>query len=204
MNVDSSWFRRVKRLPLVAVGLCGAWAQPVAAMSPVRSALLAVQFQLSASAAAPGVLGHVHRLASHSERTLSRLAALVINGLDTWLWMLLSAALFLVVTAIASAADLRMFTSGWHNPQASTRDLVHGVRMFFRIVRDARTPYLPRAVVVMALLYWLLPVDLLGDGMPVVGMLDDLLIAVLAAKLFIYLCPDAVIAAHAAALRTGA
>ena len=65
-------------------------------------------------------------------------------------------------------------------------------------------PYVPRAVVVMALIYWLLPVDLLGDGIPVVGMLDDLLIAVLAAKLFIYLCPDAVVAAHAAALRADA
>ena len=66
------------------------------------------------------------------------------------------------------------------------------------------SPYLPRAVLVMALLYWLLPVDLVGDGMPVVGMLDDVLVAVLAAKLFIHLCPDTIIAAHAAALRVGA
>jgi hypothetical protein len=35
-------------------------------------------------------------------------------------------------------------------------------------------------------------------------MLDDLVVAILAAKLFIHLCPDAVVAAHAAAVRAPA
>jgi uncharacterized membrane protein YkvA (DUF1232 family) len=188
----------------MAMVLCVVLVQPVVAFSATGLRFPTAPLGLSVSAAAPGVLGHVHRLASRSERTLRRLTLLVASGLSTWFWVLLSAGLFLVVSAVASAADMRMFALRQQSSQVVVRDLVHGVRMFFRILRDARTPYLPRAIVVMALLYWLLPADLLGDRMPVVGMLDDLIIAVLAAKLFIYLCPDAVVAAHAAALRTHA
>jgi uncharacterized membrane protein YkvA (DUF1232 family) len=209
MNVDSPWLQwlnRARSLLVVAVVLCAAVAQPAAALSAVRWDLPGgARLGLSASvSAAPGMLGHVHRLATRSERALSRLTTLVASGLSTWFGVLLSAALFLFVSAIASATDVRMFALGHQNAQVLARDLLHGVRMFFRILRDRRTPFLPRVVVVLALLYWLLPADLLGDAMPVVGMLDDLLIAVLAAKLFIYLCPDTVVAAHAAALRTDA
>ena len=205
MNVDSPWLNRVRWLPVVALVFCAVVAQPVAAVPAVRLEMPGAQLGLSATAAAaPGMLGRVHRLATRSERALSRLTTLVASGLSTWFGVLLSAAIFLVVSAIASATDVRMFAWGRQSAQVLVRDLLHGVRMFFRILRDRRTPFLPRVVLVMALLYWLLPFDLLGDGMPVVGMLDDLLIAVLAAKLFIYLCPDAVVAAHAAALRADA
>ncbi len=203
MNVHSSGFYSLRWLAVVVM-LCAAVARPVAALSAARFELPRAQLGLSAAAAAPGVLGHVHRLAARSERTLSRLADLMETGLSTGFWVLLSVVFFLVVVAIASATDLRMFSWRRQNSRVLARDLLNGVRMFFRILRDRRTPYLPRVVVILALLYWLLPVDLLGDAVPVVGMLDDVLIAVMAAKLFIYLCPDAVVAAHAAALRSDA
>jgi uncharacterized membrane protein YkvA (DUF1232 family) len=204
MNVDSSWLSKVRWLVVATAVLCAAVVQPVQALPVAPFELPAAQLGLCVSAAAPGVLGRVHRMVSRGEHTLRRLASLVISGLSTWFWVLLSAAAFLVVAAVASATDVRMFAWGPQSSQVLARDLVHGVRMFFRILRDPRTPYLPRAVLALALVYWLLPVDLLGDGMPVVGMLDDLLIAVVAAKLFIHMCPDAVVAAHAAALRAHA
>jgi uncharacterized membrane protein YkvA (DUF1232 family) len=161
-----------------------------------------MQFAVNAAAAAaPGFLGRVHRVATHTERGLRRVGALVTSAAAAWLWILPSAILCLIVAAVASATDLRMLDLRRQTPQMLARDLVHGVRTFFGILRDHQTRYLPRAVLALALLYWLLPTDLVGDGTPVVGMLDDLIVVILAAKLFIYLCPDAVVEAHAAAVR---
>lgn len=207
MNLNLIWLGQRNWLLTctVALLLCAPLIEPAAALEGVRLEFPTGEIGLSAAADwAPGMEGRVHRMVTRSERALGRLASAVSNGLVTWFWIVLSAALFLVVSAIASATDLRMLNLRGQDPQNLARDLGHGVRMFFRILRDRRTPYLPRAVLVMALLYWLLPVDLVGDGMPVVGMLDDVLVAVLAAKLFIHLCPDTIIAAHAAALRVGA
>ena len=190
MNRDVCWLDRGRWATgcVVALALCTTLTRPAAAAATVRLALPIAQFGLTDSAAAaPGILGHVHRMATRSERTLTRLVTLVTSGLVTWLWVLLSGIVFLVVSAIASAVDLRMFTSQRLNSQALARDLLQGVRIFFRILRDRQPPYMPRLIPALALVYWLLPVDLLGDGIPVVGMLDDVLVAVLAAKLFIYM-----------------
>jgi uncharacterized membrane protein YkvA (DUF1232 family) len=207
MNLSGSWLSRRVWLPacVVAIVLFGPVAQPAAAHAAIRLEFPGVQFGVNAvAAAAPGILGRVHRMTTRSERTFRRLAAAVSAAVLTWFWIFLSAAVFLVVSAIASATDLRMLDLRRQTAHALALDFGHGVRMFFRILRDGRTPYLPRAVLVLALLYWLLPVDLVGDARPVVGMLDDLVIAVVAAKMFIHLCPDAVVAAHAEALQTSA
>jgi uncharacterized membrane protein YkvA (DUF1232 family) len=185
---------------VVVIGLCT--TPPTIALAAVRVEFSNVQFGLNgAAAAAPGMEGHVHRMITRTERLTVRLATAISGAAVAWSWILPSAVLFLLVSAVASATDLRMLDVRQQSPQVSARDLGHGVRIFFRILRDRRTPYLPRAVLVSALLYWLLPADLVGDGRHVVGMLDDLLITVLAAKLFIHLCPDTVVAAHAEAVR---
>jgi uncharacterized membrane protein YkvA (DUF1232 family) len=155
----------------------------------------------AAAAAAPGLLGRVHRVATRTERLLTRFSAAVTGAATAWMWILPSAALFLVVAAVASATDLRMLDLRRQTAQMLARDLGHGVRTFFGVLRDRQTPYLPRGVLALALLYWLFPADLVGDGTSTVGRLDDLVVAILAAKLFIHLCPDAVVAAQAAAVR---
>ena len=70
------------------------------------------------------------------------------------------------------------------------------------MVADRRTPLFPRTLLILALLYWVLPFDLIPDTTLVPGWLDDLAIAVIAAKLFVYLCPDALVASHAAAVES--
>jgi uncharacterized membrane protein YkvA (DUF1232 family) len=196
----------------MAIALCAGTAETAtsavtqtAATVPLRLDLPIRQLGLVAAAAgAPGILGRVHRATTRSERALRRLTATLGLAVVTWFWVLLSALGFLIVAALASAIDLRMLDFRRQSAQVLGRDLGHGVRMFFRILRDGRTPYLPRALLVAALLYWLLPVDFVGDSIPVLGMLDDLVIAIVAAKLFIHLCPDAVVEAHATALRANA
>jgi len=76
--------------------------------------------------------------------------------------------------------------------------LSHGARTFFRIARDRHTPRLAQALLGVALLYWLIPFDLIPDGSVLPGFVDDVVIAASAAKVFMYLCPAALVAKHAA------
>jgi len=188
-----------------AMVLCTLPVQPAMAFSAVRLEFPNMQIGFNtAAAAAPGFLGRAHGVATRTDRVLGRVSAMITSAAAAWLWILPSAAFFFVVVAVASATDLRMLDLRRQTLQMLARDLGHGVRTFFGVLRDRQTRYLPRGVLALALLYWLLPTDLVGDGTPAVGMLDDLVVAILAAKLFIHLCPDAVVAAHAAAVRAPA
>jgi len=105
-----------------------------------------------------------------------------------------------VVATLSSIADVRLLSLR-HQPAGTVgRYVGNGVRTFIRVLRDRQTPIGPRLLLVGALLYWLVPLDLIPDQSMVPGFVDDLVIAVTAAKGFIYFCPDALIAHHAAAV----
>jgi uncharacterized membrane protein YkvA (DUF1232 family) len=55
--------------------------------------------------------------------------------------------------------------------------LLDRIRQVVRLLGDQRTPRLPRAAVLLSVLYLLCPVDLLPEWVfPVVGYLDDLVV----------------------------
>jgi uncharacterized membrane protein YkvA (DUF1232 family) len=56
---------------------------------------------------------------------------------------------------------------------------------------------------VLAVLYFLSPVDLMPDFIPVLGQMDDLAIIALAVKLFVSLAPPQVVAEHREEIRNG-
>ena len=56
----------------------------------------------------------------------------------------------------------------------------------------------------LALVYWLLPFDFVPDDSLLPGFVDDMIIAVSAAKGFMYLCPDSLVEQHASAVQTKA
>ena len=59
------------------------------------------------------------------------------------------------------------------------------------VLRDARTPWAAKLTTVLAVLYVISPVDLIPDTIPVLGWLDDGLIAYLLLQLaFKFLPPD--------------
>ena len=59
------------------------------------------------------------------------------------------------------------------------------------VLRDARTPWAAKLTTVLAVLYVISPVDLVSDFIPVLGWLDDGLIAYLLLQLsFKFLPPD--------------
>jgi len=71
------------------------------------------------------------------------------------------------------------------------------VKLYWRLFHDPRVPLFPKALVVVAILYALSPLDLLPDwSIPFVGQLDDIAVLILAFRAFIPLCPRAVVQEH--------
>lgn len=91
-------------------------------------------------------------------------------------------------------------------PLASLRllaGLPKQARLCWRLLGERRVGVLPKAVLVAALAYVALPVDVLPDFLPGVGQLDDLTLLATAAYLFVRWCPPSVVAEHQAALSGG-
>ncbi len=59
-------------------------------------------------------------------------------------------------------------------------------------MRDRRTPWYAKAIVVLTLAYIISPIDLIPDFIPVVGLLDEVILIPLAYKLVMKLIPDEV------------
>jgi uncharacterized membrane protein YkvA (DUF1232 family) len=74
------------------------------------------------------------------------------------------------------------------------------VRLYWRLFRDSRVPLWPKALLVGALAYVVLPFDFIPDMFPIVGQVDDLVIVLAAAHWFLQGCPPAVVSEHARAL----
>lgn len=79
------------------------------------------------------------------------------------------------------------------------KTLLFDVRVAARLFREPAVPGAVKAVVPLALLYLVSPIDVLPDFLPMLGQLDDLAIAYAALKLFLRLCPPAAVAFHRAA-----
>lgn len=80
--------------------------------------------------------------------------------------------------------------------------LIYTARLAWRLMRDPRVAATTKLLVpVLAAAYVLFPIDLLPDLVPLLGQVDDLVILALAVKLFIELCPPAVVREHQAALQ---
>lgn len=74
------------------------------------------------------------------------------------------------------------------------------LRLYSRLLRDPRVSIWPKALLVGALAYVILPFDLLPDALPLLGQIDDLVILVTAARWFTQWCPRHVVQEHVQAL----
>lgn len=79
------------------------------------------------------------------------------------------------------------------------RALLFDVRLGARLLREPAVPLATKAVMPLALVYLISPIDVLPDFVPVLGQLDDLALVYVALKLFLRLCPPAAVAFHHAA-----
>ncbi|NPV06397.1 MAG: DUF1232 domain-containing protein [Anaerolineae bacterium] len=81
-------------------------------------------------------------------------------------------------------------------------ELLLHLRLWWRLLRDPRVPgVLKLAVPALALVYVLWPADLLLDLVPVLGQVDDVLVLLLALRLFESWAPRSVVTEHLARLR---
>jgi uncharacterized membrane protein YkvA (DUF1232 family) len=78
--------------------------------------------------------------------------------------------------------------------------LARTVRLVWRLLNDARVPFLPKLIIPAAFLYVVSPIDLIPDMILGLGQLDDVGIVVLAVALFIEFCPRVLVDEHRRAI----
>jgi uncharacterized membrane protein YkvA (DUF1232 family) len=83
------------------------------------------------------------------------------------------------------------------------RHLPNFIRLYWRLFRDPRVSPWPKAALVVALIYAVVPFDLLPDVLPGIGQLDDFVILLLACRVFVYLCPAEVVREHVRRIDAG-
>jgi uncharacterized membrane protein YkvA (DUF1232 family) len=76
-------------------------------------------------------------------------------------------------------------------------------RIVWGIVRDPRTPIGLKGMLVAALAYVVMPVDLIPDAIPIIGQADDLTVLLLVLDLFIANAPEEVRAEHTSRAKNG-
>ena len=64
----------------------------------------------------------------------------------------------------------------WERLKAANNRLKGEVRFVRALVRHPRTPWISKGLLGLALLYLVLPFDLIPDFIPVLGLLDDLVV----------------------------
>jgi uncharacterized membrane protein YkvA (DUF1232 family) len=73
------------------------------------------------------------------------------------------------------------------------RHLPNFARLYWRLFRDRRVSILPKALLVLTLLYVISPVDIAPDFLPVIGEVDDFVVLLSGLWLFVRLCPPEVV-----------
>ena len=66
-------------------------------------------------------------------------------------------------------------------------------RLYWRLFRDRRVSILSKVLLVLTLVYFVWPFDVIPDFIPVIGEMDDLAIVLAGLWLFVRLCPPEVV-----------
>lgn len=74
--------------------------------------------------------------------------------------------------------------------------IIRLVRLIWRLIRDKRVPMVLRALVPLAIVYAISPLDLIRDRVPIIGRFDDLIVVVLAVLFLIKFSPQHVLDEH--------
>ena len=83
------------------------------------------------------------------------------------------------------------------------RTMVSNVRLSIRLLREPSVPLVRKLILVLVAVYFISPLDIIPDVLPVIGEIDDLAIGLLALQFFVQLCPPDTVAYHRAALAQG-
>jgi uncharacterized membrane protein YkvA (DUF1232 family) len=81
------------------------------------------------------------------------------------------------------------------------REMWRQARLVWQLIRSPEVPLYLKILPALAIVYILIPTDLIPDFIPVMGQLDDLTALLVGAKVFIELSPQDVVAKHVRAMR---
>ena len=74
--------------------------------------------------------------------------------------------------------------------------MIRELRLIWRLLSDERVPVWIRSIPVLALAYVIFPLDFLPDYVLGLGQLDDVTVLFLGLRLFLSLCPPALVQEH--------
>lgn len=142
----------------------------------------------------------VYRAIAHAEHSIERALPVLGEMTEFWSHVLLATIVFMAIAAFSAVADRRLLDDLLRGRLASMLQyLAQGFRAFFKLLRDRETPYTARALLGLALVYWLSsPWEVFPDSWRVPGFLDELVVTLAATKAFVYLCPEWLVTRHAA------
>lgn len=66
------------------------------------------------------------------------------------------------------------------------------IALLISAMRDQRTPWYAKAIVILTLAYIISPIDLIPDFIPVIGLLDDIILIPIAYNIVMKLIPEEV------------
>lgn len=94
----------------------------------------------------------------------------------------------------------RLLLEGLKNPRAAIQFITYlpqFIKLYARLLKDARVPLYLKALVVLAFLYLISPIDLFPDFLaPILGHVDDVLILMFTLRFFLKKCPREVVMEH--------
>jgi len=76
------------------------------------------------------------------------------------------------------------------------REFFYQFELTWKLIWDDRVPLLTKLVPLMTLLYLLLPFDFIPDAFLGLGQVDDVVVLLIGLRMFISLCPPAVVAEY--------
>jgi len=92
---------------------------------------------------------------------------------------------------VSPESEAKPFQVRWHR---RAEEIELATRSLYLASRDPRTPWYAKAVALFVAAYLVSPVQLLPNFLPVVGYLDDFLVAALGIRLAVRMTPPAVLA----------
>ena len=70
------------------------------------------------------------------------------------------------------------------------------LRLIYRLMTDSRVPLRAKLIVPAAIIYLIVPFDIVPDIVPIAGLLDDILALIISIGLFVTIVPREVLSEH--------
>lgn len=143
------------------------------------------------SAGTTGLLRSLRQSFRRMGRVLSTAAA-------RWQMWLGGALAFTVLVLVAPVVDRALFET-WRRDgfKVFLRSAIAATAVYARLLRDPRAPILGKSLLAFAVVYGVSGADIIPDHRFPRGIVDDLVLVVLASRSFMRMCPDYLIEEHA-------